>query len=600
LKPDIAQRQGPLSLGAGIAAALAAGLVMLVLRSWLQVRSVPERLLEWVLLFVPLDVFEAALQEFGFSAKRYALYLGILVTLSVLAGIGAVALQRRWGLPVLLGIGLGLWLFTMVVVMPLTSAGFFALGLLEGKRTTGLGYLGVALTYATVLTLARVFVLTPTDASAHAAVASVGGGLALTPRRWALSLMGGCGAVLAGTFVAEALFPHRTGLPSIVVADPQEPVPSGGINEPNPHPNAVASPVGTAAADRPTTVATATATTTTRPTTTTAGLPEPPSGRALARDQDGAVLAASRRPGELPEAVTSNDRFYVVTKNAGGDPLLHPDDWRLVVDGAVRRPFELDYATLRKLPSVEVTRTLECISNLVDKCELASFGCDLISTARWRGVRLPDVLGLAGGVGPGVTFLATISADEYTTAVPIDVAMSAESLLVFEMNGEVLPREHGYPARVLIPGRYGMKNAKWVVALRPMTRELVDWYGQRSWSREARVKTMTRIDVPAREANLQAGAQRIAGIAYAGDRGIQEVEFSVDGGQTWQTAELTEPAAGVDAWVRWQSRFTIAAGAELTLVARATDGSGVQQPEGFSLAQPDGAAGWNSITVRGA
>jgi DMSO/TMAO reductase YedYZ molybdopterin-dependent catalytic subunit len=365
------------------------------------------------------------------------------------------------------------------------------------------------------------------------------------------------------------------------------------VDPPNPHPNVAApapsgSPVAVPSSSAPTP----------RPTTTSS-LPEPPDARTLARDRDGAVLASGRRPGELAEPVTSNESFYVVTKNAGGDPILHAVDWRLVVDGEVQRPFEVDYAALRKLPSIEITRTLECISNLVDKCELPPFGCDLISTARWRGVRLADVLGLVGGLKPGVTFLSTISADEYTTSIPIDVAMSPDTLLVFEMNGQVLPREHGYPARLLVPGRYGMKNAKWVVALRPMKREIVDWYGQRSWSREARVKTMTRIDVPARDARLPAGAQRIAGVAYAGDRGIQKVEFSTDSRQTWQTAELTEPAAGRDVWVRWQGSFTLAAGAEATLVARATDGSGALQPEPFSLAQPDGASGWNSITFRG-
>ena len=107
---------------------------MLLIRSTLQVRSVPERVLEWMLLFVPLDVFESTLQIFGFDAKRYALYFGILVTLALLAWLGAIALARRWPVPVLLGIGLGLWLFTMLVIMPLTSAGFFALALLEGKR----------------------------------------------------------------------------------------------------------------------------------------------------------------------------------------------------------------------------------------------------------------------------------------------------------------------------------------------------------------------------------------------------------------------------------------------------------------------------------
>jgi DMSO/TMAO reductase YedYZ molybdopterin-dependent catalytic subunit len=223
----------------------------------------------------------------------------------------------------------------------------------------------------------------------------------------------------------------------------------------------------------------------------------------------------------------------------------------------------------------------------------------LISTARWKGVRLSDVLGLVGGVKPGVAFVAAISADEYTTALPIDVAMSPDSFLVYEMNGQVLPREHGYPARILVPGRYGMKNAKWVVALRPMQREFVDWYGQRSWSHEAMVKTMTRIDVPARDGRLQAGSQRIAGVAYAGDRGIEKVEFSADGGQTWQTADLIEAAAGHDTWVRWQGRFSIQAGAELTLLSRATDSHGDVQPQPFSLAQPDGAEGWNTITVTG-
>src|SRR3712207_87238 len=91
------------------------------------------------------------------------------------------------------------------------------------------------------------------------------------------------------------------------------------------------------------------------------------------------------------------------------------------------------------------------------------------------------------------------------------------------MNGQVLPREHGYPARVLVPGRYGMKNAKWVVALRAMPREFVDWYGQRNWSRQGIVKTMTWIDYPAPGAVLPPGEHRIAGIAYAGDRGVARV-----------------------------------------------------------------------------
>jgi DMSO/TMAO reductase YedYZ molybdopterin-dependent catalytic subunit len=551
---------------------------MWLIRVTLQVRSIPERVLEWSLLFVPLDVFESALQRFGFSAKRYALYLGVALMLAVLTWLGAFALRRGLSTQGLLGLGIGVWLFAMLIVMPLTSAGFFAMALLEGARSNVLGYLGVGLVYAAVLALARGYLLQPVRSPERN----------WASRRWALSLLGGGFGVLGVSYLLDAIYPHRTGLPVLVVADPQEPLPSGGLDEPNPHPNVVAS----VASPLPVTEATPVATRAT-------GMPEPAGARALPRDQDGAVLPSGRRPGELPQLVTTNDNFYIVTKNAGGDPVLHPDEWRLVVDGEVQRAFELDYTALRKLPAVEVTKTLECISNLVDKCELAPFGCDLISTARWKGVRLADVLSLAGGVKPGATFLATISADEYTTALPLEVAMAPDALLVFEMNGQVLPREHGYPARILVPGRYGMKNAKWVVALRPMRREFVDWYGQRQWSREALVKTMTRIDVPARDARLQAGAQRIAGIAYAGDRGVQKVEFSSDGGETWETAELAEPAAGRDTWVRWMSRFSIAADEDATLVARATDGAGNLQSQPFALAQPDGAGGWNTIKVKG-
>jgi DMSO/TMAO reductase YedYZ molybdopterin-dependent catalytic subunit len=246
---------------------------------------------------------------------------------------------------------------------------------------------------------------------------------------------------------------------------------------------------------------------------------------------------------------------------------------------------------------LEITKTLECISNFVAKCELAPFGCDLISTARWKGVRVSDLLALAGGPKPGVVSLATIAADEFTTSLPIEAALAEDTLLVYEMNGQVLPREHGYPARLLVAGRYGMKNAKWVVALRVMSRDFNDWYGQRNWSKQGIVRTMTRIDEPAPTAELPPGEHRVAGIAYAGDRGVLKVEFSTDGGRNWREAEL-EQAGGRDTWVRWRGRFNLAPAASLTIVARATDGTGALQEEVFTLPQPDGGAGWSSIDVR--
>jgi DMSO/TMAO reductase YedYZ molybdopterin-dependent catalytic subunit len=294
--------------------------------------------------------------------------------------------------------------------------------------------------------------------------------------------------------------------------------------------------------------------------------------------------------------ITDNEKFYIVTKNAAGDPMIRPSDWRLRIDGEVQRPVEVDYASLRKLPAVEVTKTLECISNFVAKCELAPFGCDLISTARWKGVQVGDLLSLAGGLKAGAVSLATISADEFTTALPIDAVLAEDALLVYEMNGAVLPREHGYPARLLIPGRYGMKNAKWVVALRAMRSEYVDWYGQRSWSKQGIVKTMTRIDEPAPEAKLPPGEHRVAGIAYAGSRGVLKVEFSQDGGQTWHQSEI-ERTTGRDTWVRWQGRFSLTEDTTVSIIARTTDGAGTLQEEAFNLPQPDGGTGWHSVEI---
>ncbi|MDQ3701677.1 MAG: molybdopterin-dependent oxidoreductase, partial [Chloroflexota bacterium] len=563
---------------AGIVAALAAGLAMGLMRSTLFVRSVPERLLEWMLLFVPLDLFEAGIRRFGFDAKRYGLYTAIVGMLLILAFLGAVALRRRWSSAVLLGLGLGLWLFVMVVVMPLTSAGFFATALVNGTYTAVGGYLVVALAYSGVLVAFRE--LRGRDRAAQRGIEGVvGTRLPVAARRPSTLVAGGALLTYAATYVAMRWGP-RQHLPGVLVLDPQAPIPSGGVELPRSHPSLTGDlpPVG-------------------QGTATTGPLDAPPS-RAIARDKDGAALPSGRRPGQLAEPITSNADFYIVTKNAGGDPALDATSWRLRIDGEVQRAVEVDYNSLRRLPAVEVTKTLECISNFVAKCELAPFGCDLIGTARWKGVRVSDVLALAGGVKSGAVSLATFAADEFTTALPIEVALAPEALLVYEMNGQILPREHGYPMRMIVPGRYGMKNAKWVVALRVMNREFTDWYGQRNWNRTAIVKTMSRIDVPAPAATLGPGVHRIAGVAYGGDRGIAYVEFSADAGRTWTVAELLDQPNSRDVWVRWQGEFAAQGGeAEITLVARATDGTGVTQPEAFILPQPDGSSGWCAIVV---
>jgi DMSO/TMAO reductase YedYZ molybdopterin-dependent catalytic subunit len=575
----------PAILG-GVVAAAAAGAGMGFLRATLQVRSIPERLIEWLLLFIPIDVMASGIQRFGFDAKRYALWAGVLSVLVVLTALGAFALHQGWTARRIFGLGIGLWLFTMVVIMPLTDAGPFGIALVDGTRAVVVGYLAVALTYAAALVLVREVLQ---DAGQPLAtfppqVTSRGDAdqllSAVLARRSAVLLAVAAVAGYGFTFLA-VLFGPRQRFTTVRVLDPQEPVPSGGLGEPNPHPNLLGPPeIEPGRQGQSSTSA------------------EPGTPRQLTRDKDGAVLPSGRHPGELADNVTANENFYVVTKNPVTDPVLRVDDWRLILDGEVERSVQLDYRSLRNLPAVEITKTLECISNFVTLCEMVPFGCDLISNARWKGVTMSDVLGLAGGVKSGVISIATISADEYTTALPIEAALDPDTLLVYEMNGEPLPREHGYPVRVLVPGRYGMKNAKWVVNLRALRREFVDWYGQRSWSKDGVVKTMTRIDTPAPGTTLSPGEHRIAGIAYAGARGVVRVEFSGDGGKTWQTAQMVEPQIARDAWVRWQGSFNLAAGGDVTLIARATDGRGEVQQEAFALPQPDGGAGWHTCEIK--
>src|ERR1700738_876130 len=122
--------------------------------------------------------------------------------------------------------------------------------------------------------------------------------------------------------------------------------------------------------------------------------------------------------------------------------------------------------------------------------------------------------------------MAFLAIDEFSAGLTPDVVDDPETLIVYEMNGEPLPREHGFPARLLVPGRYGMKDPKWLAGIRAMTREYRGWYEQRNWNKEGIIKTMSRIDVPADAAVLAPGVQRVAGIAYAGDRGLSGVEFS--------------------------------------------------------------------------
>lgn len=288
----------------------------------------------------------------------------------------------------------------------------------------------------------------------------------------------------------------------------------------------------------------------------------------------------------LSSAVTPLEDFYVVDESLI-DPDIDPAAWRLSIGGRVDRPFALSYPELKRLPLVERFQTLECISNEV--------GGDLISTARWVGVPLRNILDRAG-VRSGAVEVVFRASGGYSDSLPIDHAMDETTLIAIGMNGHVLPRAHGFPARLLSVGTYGMKNPKWLTSIEVVDRPYVGFWEGRGWNPAAPIKTFSRIDAPRQGASV-APSVVVAGIAFAGDRGIDRVEISMDGGRTWRDAQL-EGALSDYTWRRWKYVWRPARPAPATALVRAVDGRGRIQVQGLDDPFPDGASGYDQIRLR--
>jgi DMSO/TMAO reductase YedYZ molybdopterin-dependent catalytic subunit len=293
-------------------------------------------------------------------------------------------------------------------------------------------------------------------------------------------------------------------------------------------------------------------------------------------------------PGLSPE-VTPNDLFYTISKNVF-TPTVDAKKWRLEVKGHVGRPFSLTYDALRALPMKSQYVTLECISNEI--------GGDLIGNALWQGVPLRDLLERAG-VKPGAVDCVLRAAEGYSDSFPIAKALHPDTLVAVEMNGVPLPPAHGFPARVVVPGIFGMKQVKWLTAIEVTAYDYKGYWQQRGWSDDARMQTHARIDVPKTRASV-GGETWVAGIALAGERGIAKVEVSTDGGKTWLPARVKR-ALSPYSWVLWAYQWKVGGGpaAQRTasLLVKATDGTGAVQTDEVRPTLPDGATGLHGVAV---
>jgi len=320
----------------------------------------------------------------------------------------------------------------------------------------------------------------------------------------------------------------------------------------------------------------------TAPATVT-GFPDPKTPATLPSGAD--LNIAGQTPIVMP-----NDRFYRID-TALVAPKVDVAAWTLKVTGMVDHPVTLTYDQLIQLPIVEEYVTIACVSNEV--------GGNLVGNAAWRGVPLRTVLDMAG-VQPAATQLVGRSVDGFTVGMPTEWVMdqSRTPLIAIGMNGAPLPRAHGYPARLIVPGLYGYVSAtKWLAELQLTTLEAFDAYWvPLGWAKEAPILTQSRIDVPGNGSTVKAGVTPIAGVAWAPDRGVSKVEVSIDKGD-WRPTRLSTPISKAT-WVQWVYDWdaTGLSGSH-TVEVRATDGTGTVQTADVSPPPPDGARGHHAIQV---
>jgi DMSO/TMAO reductase YedYZ molybdopterin-dependent catalytic subunit len=292
----------------------------------------------------------------------------------------------------------------------------------------------------------------------------------------------------------------------------------------------------------------------------------------------------------LPSFITDNADFYRID-TALLVPQVSRDDWRLRVHGMVDREITYSLGDLEAFEVVEKAVTLTCVSNPV--------GGDLIGNAVWRGYRVRDLLAGAG-VHRDADMVLSTSVDGFTVGTPVEALTDdRESLLAIAMNGEPLPVEHGYPARLVVPGLYGYVSAtKWVTDLELTRFDRAQAYWTRlGWSARAPIKTQSRIDVPRSGQLVQVGPVTFGGVAWAQHRGVRTVEVRIDEGP-WQAAELGASYSD-DTWRLWSYRWAATPGSH-TISVRATDNTGAVQTSEQAPVMPDGATGWHTIVFSAA
>lgn len=278
---------------------------------------------------------------------------------------------------------------------------------------------------------------------------------------------------------------------------------------------------------------------------------------------------------ELTPAITSNEDFYVTS--CCGTPEIDGDSWRCLIRDGETELASFDLAWLEARTARDKEHTLECIG--ANPYNLA------ISNAVWTGLPLAEIFEALGVSVPSEAIeIVFTSEDGYSTSLPV-ADLDRPVWLVWRMNGVVLPVKHGFPARLLVPGRYGMKNPKWIVEIAFTTEPYTGFWEGYGWSQTAEYKTNALVASPERKATVEAGELRVQGMAFSGSDPIVQVQVCVDGGD-WQDATL-DYNPGADIWALWHLDIALEPG-DHTIQARCVTASGAE-----SLDDPEGSGGMN-------
>ena len=285
-------------------------------------------------------------------------------------------------------------------------------------------------------------------------------------------------------------------------------------------------------------------------------------------------------------AISPNDDFYLTSSH--GEPAVDPAKWSLTIDGLVDHPLHFNYDEIRQLPPYETILTLECISNEV--------GGGLIGNANWKGTGLRPLLDRAG-IKPQAKYAALYAAEGYSTGHTLERILHPENFLCWEMNGQPLPRQHGFPLRIFIPGKYGMKMPKWLTRIEFVDKEYLGYWEWQGWSNTSERQLQSVVDDPFNGAKITGENFVITGWAIANQVGVRKVEISTDGGKTWDDTDLFSNPNPPLVWAFWKYVWMKPEKGSHTIQVRATDRNGNLQTSHEAGEWPSGATGYHEITL---